>query len=126
MLHNGRTVSNNSIIAFEELAPGTALLCSTDTQYSCCQSNANWTSPSGENTTGIFGVSRGRSLLEVKRTQQVLQPEHSGVWQCEIPDRYNRVQHVYVGLYTQGKNTACKLRVCAFAHRDMYMTVLCT
>jgi hypothetical protein len=92
-------VYNNSVVDLEDLPTGTAFLCSTDAQVGF---NASWISSTGYRTT-IFSVSRGASVLQVERTASPLQAQHSGVWHCEIPDRNNVIQYLYVGLYSQGR-----------------------
>jgi hypothetical protein len=96
-------VSNNSVVDLEDMPNGTAFLCSTDRNDSEVQGfNASWISPSGDQSTTIFSVNRGASVLQVERTASPLQAQHSGVWHCEIPDSNNITQYLYVGLYTQG------------------------
>jgi hypothetical protein len=102
LLHNGSTVSNNSVVGLEDLPTGTAFLCSTDARDGF---NASWISPTGDQTTTIFAVNLGASILQVERTASPLQAYRNGVWHCEIPNRNNIVQLLYVGLYTQGKVT---------------------
>ena len=93
---------NNSIVAFEDIPAGTALLCSTD-KTDCCQSNAFWISPSATYGTNVFSVANSSSLLVANR--MVTGPgaaEHNGMWHCEIPDSYNVTHKIYVGLFNQG------------------------
>ena len=96
-------MSNNSIVGYEHLPAGTALLCSTDKDN--VDSSASWISPVGHNTTTIFIVSSGTSVLQMERTTSPIQLQHGGMWHCEIPDRYNTIQYIYVGLYSQGSIT---------------------
>ena len=91
-------MSNNSVVGFEDLPAGRALLCSTDN----INSSASWISPVGHITTTVFTVSSGTSVLQMERTTSPIQSIHSGMWHCEIPDRYNTIQYIYVGLYSQG------------------------
>jgi hypothetical protein len=91
-------VSNNSVVGLEDLPTGTAFLCSTDARFY----STSWISPTGAQSTTIFSVNHGARVLQVERTASPLQAQHSGVWHCEIPDKNNITQHLYVGLYTQG------------------------
>jgi hypothetical protein len=101
-------VSNNSVVDLENLPHGTAFLCSSD-RNEVQGFNAAWISPTGDHNTTIFSVNRGASVLQVERTASPLQVQHSGVWHCEIPGRNNIVQHLHVGLYSQGSHVAVLL-----------------
>ena len=100
LLYNGSTVSNNSIVDFDDLPIGVALLCSTDRKIGF---NASWASPAGNQATAIFNVNSGASVLQMERTASPIQAHHNGIWHCEIPDFSYDIQYIYVGLYSQGK-----------------------
>ena len=100
LLYNGSTVSNNSIVDFDDLPVGVALLCSTDREIGF---NASWTSPAGNQATAIFNVTSGSSVFQMERTASPIQAYHNGIWHCEIPDLSYDIQYIYVGLYSQGK-----------------------
>ena len=106
LLYNGSTVSNNSIVDFEDLPIGVALLCSTDRKIGF---NASWASPAGNQATAIFDVNSGASVLQMERMASPIQPHHNGIWHCEIPDWNYNMQYIFVGLYSQGKTTPLPL-----------------
>ena len=99
MSNSEEFVANNSIIDIEDLK---GVLCITD-NLDCCSSNyshhAYWRSPQGRSSTNAFIISSGQSVLQIARTVHSL---HSGIWHCEIPDKFNIAQNLYVGLYRQG------------------------
>ena len=93
-------MSNNSLLDFEDLPIGVALLCSTDRKIGF---NASWSSPAGNQATAIFNVNSGTSVLQMERTASPIQAYHNGIWHCGIPDLSYDIQYIYVGLYSQGK-----------------------
>ena len=88
---------------------GLALLCLTD-KKDCCslrevaQGNpriGEWYFPDGMTVdSGDVYRKRSRSVVLLNRRNNATLP--SGVYQCEIPDKQERVQSTYVGIYPIG------------------------
>ena len=100
VLHNGGIVPNNTIVSFEDIPAGSALLCSTDN----VNSSAFWRNPQGLQSSTIFSVGHNYSLLVANRTQATVQAYHNGMWHCQIYDTYDMVHYIYVGLFSEGKS----------------------
>ena len=104
LIHDGHPVSNNSIIALEDIPAGTALVCSTD-RTGCCTgyNHAFWRRPSNVVSSGVFSTARSSSVLVANRTTQNWQTQHNGMWYCQIRNKYYGWHRIYVGIFSQGK-----------------------
>ena len=110
---------NNSLVALEEIgeSDNDALLCMTD-RTACCRppytdsgdlGNAigNWFFPNETRVPSMTINSTSKLQWDFYRTrgQSVVRLHHrrgrvTGIYHCEIPDKMNVTQNLYVGVYT--------------------------
>ena len=112
---NGQPIANNSIVVLESIGEGDAgaLLCTTN-RGACCTASlgraGEWfypnrtmvpiNDPAPPATPDPYYRSRGTSLIRLnRRSSQGLSDMYTGVYYCEIPDRNNVTQTLYVGAY---------------------------
>ena len=107
----GATLSNNSLVAVEDIGKGDdALRCMTD-NTSCCrppytesleqQALGNWWFPNGTRVPSSghqwdFYRTRGHMVVLLHRRRG----GENGVYHCVVPDRQGNNQEIYIGVYT--------------------------
>lgn len=109
--HEAQLIPNNSIILLLENDNVTAigpLLCIT-TLPSCCDTNraGNWFPPEGNdplnnassNSMGLYQSWTDDQTIELNGLSEEGFSE-SGLYYCEVPDRENNLQTLYVGIYS--------------------------
>ncbi len=112
LVHEGQEISNNSIISLESLgnfntSSTSPLLCVT-THPSCCDTNrsGNWFPPSNTapletslNSSELYQSWGDNQNISLNRPSGISSTE-SGLYRCEVPDKDNVVQNLYVGVYS--------------------------
>ena len=91
------------------LEGGLALLCLTDKQDCCTLKEVQgdlrigeWYFPNGMTVDSAGDVYRRRShsVVLLNRRNNAILP--SGIYHCEISDKQERFQHIYIGIYPNG------------------------
>ena len=111
------TITNNSIVLLENIGADNAgaLLCTTDRTECCTRTSTRaaageWLYPDGRMvpinvpappaTPEPYYRNRGTSLIRlIRRSNQGLSVNYTGVYCCQIPDRNNVMQTMCVGAY---------------------------
>ncbi len=105
--------SNNSVVFIEDIVSedinGTldsnSLICITD-KTPCCASQANVTGYWFFPNDTIVSSNSSLGMFTTKRDDQTIKLNYggrefiSGVYRCQVPDRQNVLQSVYVGIYS--------------------------
>ena len=103
------TLSNNSLVAVEDIGEGgDALRCMTDNTSCCRHTDAisqqvlgNWYFPNGTRVPSSghqwdFHRTRGHMVVRLHRRRG----GENGVYRCVVPDRQGNNQEIYIGVYT--------------------------
>lgn len=95
---------------------GAALICATD-RKTCCSAEldpyGNWYMPNGSkimrqvNGSQVFYVSRGNQTVELNYVDASDLEVPTGIYHCEISDKNNEINHLYVGIYPHNKGSIC-------------------
>jgi hypothetical protein len=123
---NGEVLHNNSIVNAFNIDDGSVQAITTDTlvcltnQLPCCSDSddGSWFDPSGSQ---LPAEPTSRMFFQMYFPQQSvalyrspLTPSTSeGVFRCQITDRSNMVQHMYIGIYSRGNGMDPELLECA-------------
>ena len=113
---DGNLLPNNTVIRINDITDsnnnGLALLCITNKQP-CCSSPPNrfgeWYYPNGTqfmNQASGYGLYRGRGdnqSVRLNRQTAALDTIPGGIYHCEVPDKNNIPQYLYVGLYSESE-----------------------
>lgn len=99
---------NNSLITLDVIGESThALFCATDKKPCCNETDGNWYLPDGTllpsetNTSQYLYVTReGDPTVGLNHMQNGTQPS-AGIYLCELMDRKNITNHLYIGIYPQ-------------------------
>ena len=88
---------------------GLALLCLTDEQDCCSLKEGQgdlrigeWYFPNGMTVDRMGDVYRRRSRSVVLLNRRNNATLSSGIYHCEIPDKQEILQHIYIGIYPNG------------------------
>ena len=126
----GITYHNNSLVALEDIGENdsAALLCETD-QTACCRTSyagdlgnatGNWFFPNGDKilnetinyTSNLqldFYRTRGQSVVRLHRRRGGV----TGIYRCEIPNKMNVTQNLYVRVYTNNTGECMTTKILA-------------
>ena len=109
LVHEGELIPNNSVISLESLGDSNARLFCVTTQPFCCDTNrsGNWFPPSegsepldsSPNTLHLYQSWGDNQSIQLNRPSGVNSTER-GLYRCEVPDRDNITQILYVGIYS--------------------------
>ena len=119
----GTTYQNNSLVNLEDIGEGDAALrCMTD-KTACCRPQAsqaigNWFFPDGTRVPNESINSTSNMLLDFYRTRgQMVVSLHrwtggvTGIYRCEIPDKMNVTQNLYVRVYTNNASECMTTKI---------------
>ena len=101
----GQLIPNNSVLSLNSFCNGTSLFCVTNRPF-CCDTNrlGSWYPP--DYPDPVDNVSNTSSALDQAwgDDQSVrlfgVDSVESGLYRCEVPDRDNVTQILYVGIYS--------------------------
>ena len=124
---NGTSYQNNSLVNLEEIGEGDdALLCLTELT-ACCQPPytgrntsviGNWLFPNGIRVLNESINSTSNLQLDFYRTRgQMVVSLHrrtggvTGIYRCEIPNKMNVTQNLYVRVYTNNASECMTTKI---------------
>ena len=91
-----------------------ALICATDKETCCTvefDAVGNWYMPNGSqimqqvNDSRVFYVSRGNQTVELNYVGASDREVPTGIYHCEIADKNNVINYLYIGIYPQNKGS---------------------
>ena len=107
--YRGVNLGNNSLVFMDDIREGVdALLCKTDKVQCCGEQDGNWYQPDGDvvpitaNLQNLY-VSRDSNQTVGLNFGANISESSFGLYSCEILDRLNRTNYLYVGIYPQNK-----------------------
>ena len=112
LFHNGTFLANNTVVMVDEIGEGKlSLMCFTN-KLDCCNGIVRfgeWYFPNGSyvgvaDSSNIYR-NRGSSAVRLNRRNNVTIP--SGIFWCDIPDKNETVQNMFVGIYSMGSGVLC-------------------
>ena len=107
LLLNGQFKRNNSVIVWTEIGEGSgSLFCLTD-KGDCCEANTgNWINPNNDTLSlmSTDGFYQGYRKTSVLLQHQGVTPTVQGIFRCDVIDANNKMQHLYIGIYSQAEN----------------------
>lgn len=105
LVHEGQLIQNNSLISLEAFT--NSLYCITNNPMCCDTSSGNWFPPRDDdpvstspNSTTFYHFWRNNQSIELSILNDSAGIVDDGLYRCEILDKENVTQTLYVGIYS--------------------------